>query len=133
MELPTAFIRLRMSSADVHYGGGLVDGARMLEIFGDLITELAIKHDGDEGLFRAYESVDFVAPVYAGDFIEARGRMVDVGNTSRKCEFEAHKVARHRPDISESAAEMLEEPVLACKAVGITVVTEENQRYGSKG
>jgi 3-aminobutyryl-CoA ammonia-lyase len=128
MALPEAFIRRRMGSEDAHYGGELVAGATMLEIFGDLITELAIKQDGDEGLFRAYESVEFLAPVHAGDFIEARGRIVSVGNTSRKCEFEALKVISVRPDISESAAEMLPEPVLVCKAVGTTVVTKENQR-----
>ncbi len=129
MALPEAFIRRRMGSEDAHYGGELVAGATMLEIFGDLITELAIKQDGDEGLFRAYESVEFLAPVHAGDFIEARGRIVSVGNTSRKCEFEAWKVISVRPDISESAAELLPEPMLVCKAVGTTVVPKENQRF----
>ena len=129
MALPEAFIRRRMGSEDAHYGGELVAGATMLEIFGDLITELAIKQDGDEGLFRAYESVEFLAPVHAGDFIEARGKIVSVGNTSRKCEFEAWKVITVRPDISDSAADMLSEPVLVCKATGTTVVTKENQRF----
>jgi 3-aminobutyryl-CoA ammonia-lyase len=129
MALPEAFIRRRMGSEDAHYGGELVAGATMLEIFGDLITELAIKQDGDEGLFRAYESVEFLAPVHAGDFIEARGKIVSVGNTSRKCEFEAWKVITVRPDISDSAAEMLSEPVMVCKAVGTTVVPKEHQRF----
>jgi 3-aminobutyryl-CoA ammonia-lyase len=131
MALPEAFIRLRMGSEDAHYGGELVAGATMLKLFGDLITELAIKQDGDEGLFRAYESVEFLAPVHAGDFIEARGRIVNVGNTSRKCEFEAWKVITVRPDISESAADMLSEPISVCKAVGTTVVPKENQRFAS--
>ena len=52
-----------------------------------------------------------------------------VGNTSRTCEFEAHKVITVRPDIRESAAEVLPEPVLVCKATGTTVVTKENQRF----
>ncbi len=129
MALPEAFIRVRMGSEDAHYGGELVAGAKMLEVFGDLITELAIKQDGDEGLFRAYETVEFLAPVHAGDFIEARGRIVSVGNTSRKCEFEAHKVITTRPDVSDSAAEVLAEPVLVCKAIGTTVVTRDKQRY----
>ena len=50
-------------------------------LFGDVATELCIRHDGDEGLFRAYDSVEFLAPVYAGDFIEAEGEIVSVGNT----------------------------------------------------
>lgn len=133
MGLPEAFIRRRMGSEDAHYGGNLVAGAKVLEIFGDLITELAIKQDGDEGLFRAYESIEFLAPVHSGDFVEARGRIVSVGNTSRKCEFEAYKVITTRPDISESAAEVMAEPVLVCRATGTTVVTRENQRFGSSG
>lgn len=128
-ELPTALIRLRLGQEDAHYGGNLVAGATQLKLIGDLITELAIKHDGDEGLFRAYESVEFLAPLYAGDFIEAKGRIVKTGNTSRTCEFEVWKVAQARTDISESAAEMLDEPVLTCRAVGTTVVPKEHQRF----
>ena len=64
-------LRLRMSAHDAHYAGELVDGARMLALFGDLATELLIRLDGDEGLFRAYETVEFLAPVFAGDYIEA--------------------------------------------------------------
>lgn len=50
--LPTAMIRVRMSAHDAHYGGNLVDGARMLQLFGDVGTELCIVYDGDEGLLR---------------------------------------------------------------------------------
>ena len=84
-------IRLRMSAHDAHYGGNLVDGARMLALFGDVATELLIMNDGDEGLFKAYDNVEFMAPVFAGDFIEATGEIVSVGNTSRKMVFEAKK------------------------------------------
>jgi 3-aminobutyryl-CoA ammonia-lyase len=127
-DLPTASIRLRLGSEDAHYGGGLVAGAKQLEIVGDLITELAMRYDGDEGLFRAYESVEFLHPLYAGDWIEARGRIVRVGNTSRTCEFEIHKIGGARPDVSESAAEFLDEPILTLRAVGTTVVPEAHQR-----
>src|SRR4051812_28537756 len=91
-----ATLRLRMSAHDGHYAGGLVDGSRMLQLFGDVATELLIRLDGDEGLFRAYESVEFLAPVYAGDYIEAWGRVIKVGRTSRQMEFEARKVIRPR-------------------------------------
>ncbi len=121
-------IRVRMSQADVHYGGNLVDGAKMLQLFGDVATELLIRHDGDEGLFRAYDSVEFLAPVYAGDYIEAYGEIVEVGRTSRKMKFEAYKVITARPDISDSAAEVLEKPILVCKASGTCVVPLEKQR-----
>ena len=128
-ELPTSLIRLRLGQEDAHYGGNLVAGATQLRIVGDLITELAMRYDGDEGLFRAYESVEFLAPLYAGDWIEARGQIVTVGNTSRRCEFEIHKVGAARTDIGVSAAEFLDEPVLTLSAVGTTVVPKEHQRF----
>src|SRR3954470_12586941 len=90
-------IRIRMSGHDGHYAGGLVDGARMLQLFGDVATELLIRLDGDEGLFRAYESVEFLAPVYVGDYIEATGKITKVGNTSRVMQFEARKVIQLQP------------------------------------
>jgi 3-aminobutyryl-CoA ammonia-lyase len=127
--LPTAQIRLRLGQEDAHYGGNLVAGATQLMIVGDLITELAMRYDGDEGLFRAYESVEFLAPLYAGDWIEATGRILSVGNTSRRCGFEVWKIGAARTDISESAAEFLDEPVLTLRAVGTTVVPKEHQRY----
>ncbi|MCL2008676.1 MAG: hypothetical protein FWG77_11405 [Treponema sp.] len=123
-----AFIRLRMSAKDAHYGGNLVDGARMLQLFGDLATELLIRNDGDEGLFKAFDMVEFMAPVYAGDYIEAEGEIVSTGNTSRKMVFNAKKVIIPRPDINDSACEVLSEPLLVCKASGTCVVPKEKQR-----
>jgi 3-aminobutyryl-CoA ammonia-lyase len=128
-ELPTALIRLRLGQEDAHYGGNLVAGATQLRIVGDLITELAMRYDGDEGLFRAYETVEFLAPLYAGDWIEANGKIVSIGTTSRRCEFEVWKIGAARTDISESAAEFLDEPVLTLKAIGTTVVPREHQRF----
>ncbi|HZA49110.1 MAG TPA: hotdog domain-containing protein [Myxococcaceae bacterium] len=121
-------LRLRMSSHDAHYGGNLVDGARMLALFGDVATELCIRHDGDEGLLRAYEAVEFLAPVYAGDFVEAEGELVSAGNTSRKMRFEARKVIHPRPDVSDSAADVLPEPVVVCRASATCVVPKAKQR-----
>ena len=127
-EKKTSMIRLRMSSQDAHYGGKLVDGAHMLALFGDVATELLIMQDGDEGLFCAYDNVEFLAPVYAGDYIEAVGEITKVGNTSRKMVFEARKVVRPRPDISASAADVLEEPIVVCRASGTCVVPKQCQR-----
>ena len=121
-------IRLRMSTHDAHYGGNLVDGARMLGLFGDVATELLIRQDGDEGLFKAYDNVEFMAPVYAGDFIEAVGYIEKVGNTSRRMVFEARKVIVPRPDISDSACEVLEEAVVVCRATGTCVTPKDKQR-----
>ena len=123
-----SMIRVRMSAKDAHYGGNLVDGAHMLHLFGDVATELLILRDGDEGLFKAYDMVEFIAPVYAGDFIEATGEIVSEGNTSRKMVFEARKVITPRTDISDSAADVLEEPIVVCRASGTCVTPKQCQR-----
>src|SRR6476469_21692 len=106
-------LRLRMSAHDAHYAGELVDGALMLALFGDLATELLIRLDGDEGLFRAYESIEFLAPVFAGDYIEAEAELIRIGGTSRQMRFEARKVLsnRRQSGFPASAADVLESPV----------------------
>ena len=123
-----SMIRMRMSAHDAHYGGNLVDGARMLNLFGDVATELLIIQDGDEGLFCAYDNVEFLAPVFAGDYIEAVGEITHVGNTSRKMTLEARKVIAPRTDISDSAADVLSEPIVVCRASGTCVVPKKCQR-----
>ena len=122
-------IRVRMSAHDAHYGGGLVAGATALALFGDIATEITIRHDGDEGLLRAYENIEFLAPVYAGDFIEATGELVHAGNTSRKIEFVARKViASSRTPDQPSAAYVLEKPIVVARATGIAVVPKERKK-----
>ncbi|KJR45256.1 3-aminobutyryl-CoA ammonia-lyase [Desulfosporosinus sp. I2] len=123
-----SLIRLRISSGDAHYGGGLVDGAHMLKLFGDVATELLIYTDGDEGLFVAYETIEFLAPVFAGDYIEASGVITHYGNTSRKMSFEAKKVISPLPG-SDSASEILKDPILVCRASGTCVVPKAKQRF----
>jgi 3-aminobutyryl-CoA ammonia-lyase len=130
-ELPgKVTLRLRMSQADAHYGGGLVDGARLLALFGDVATELLVRLDGDEGLLRAYDAVEFLAPVRAGDFVEASGEITRVGATSRAMRFEARRVIAARGDLSDSAAEVLAEPVVVCRASATCVVPRDRQRGG---
>jgi acyl-CoA hydrolase len=124
----TVTLRVRMGAHDAHYGGDLVDGARILALFGDVATELLIRSDGDEGLFAAYDLVEFTAPVRAGDYIEAEGRITRRGTTSRTMEFEARKVIAARPDISPSAADVLAEPVVVVRARGTCVTPKANQR-----
>ena len=127
--LPEAKLRVRMSSRDAHYAGNLVDGARILNLFGDLATELTIRYDGDEGLLRAYDKIEFLAPVHAGDFIEVTGKITEVGKTSRRMSFEAYKVITPSPDQRhESACDVLEPPILVAKAFGTCVVLKEKQR-----
>ena len=123
-------VRLRMGAHDAHYAGELVDGARMLALFGDVATEILIRLDGDEGLFRAYETVEFLAPVFAGDFIEATGELVRMGNTSRQIRFEARKVIANVRErgVAPSAADVLPEPLVVCRAIGTCVTPRDVQR-----
>ena len=123
-----AYLRLRLSQADAHYGGNLVAGAKLLELFGDVATELCIRSDGDEGLFAGYSSVDFLAPAHAGDFVEASGTITRIGNTSREMSFEVVRYAVARPDISDSAADVVDPPDLLARATGTCVVKTTNQR-----
>lgn len=132
-------LRMRISAHDAHYAGALVDGARILGLFGDLATELLIRLDGDEGLFRAYETVDFLAPVFAGDYIEATAELTAIGRTSRQMRFEARKVianlrggwsnaAMESIRAAATAAEVLEEPIVVARATGTCVVPAALQR-----
>ncbi len=105
-----------------HYAGNLVDGAYSLGMFGDVATEVCIRTDGDEGLFASYSDVQFRAPVRAGDVVEVTAEVVRVGRRSRTIDFTAKVIARGRPERSESAAEVLEEPIVATTATGTVVV-----------
>jgi 3-aminobutyryl-CoA ammonia-lyase len=124
----TAMLRVRIGQEEAHYGGNLVDGARMLKLFGDVMTEIAIITDGAEGLFVGYSRIEFLAPVYAGDFIEATGRVLRIGDTSRTVELEARKVIASRYDLAASAADVLPEPIPVCRATGTTVVPKADSR-----
>lgn len=105
-----------------HYAGSLVDGAYALGLFGDVATEVCIRTDGDEGLFASYSDVQFIAPIRAGDVLEAVATVTRVGTRSRTIEFSCRVVCRGRPDLGESAAAVLEPPIVAVVATGTVVV-----------
>ena len=105
-----------------HYAGNLVDGAYSLGLFGDVATEVCIRTDGDEGLFASYSDVQFCAPVRAGDLLEITAEVLSVGTRSRTLGFRAVVVGRGRPETSASAADILEEPIVATTATGVVVV-----------
>lgn len=105
-----------------HYAGNLVDGAYSLAAFGDVATEMCIVTDGDEGLFASYSDVQFKAPVRAGDVIEISAELVRVGSRSREMAFEVRVVGRGTPDRGESAAAVLDPPLVATTARGVVVV-----------
>jgi 3-aminobutyryl-CoA ammonia-lyase len=108
---------------DAHYAGDLVDGAFTLGLFGDVATEVCIRTDGDEGLFVGYASVEFLAPVRAGDLIEATAEVIRVGTHSRELRFTATVYARSADQPEHpSAAVVLDPPVEVVRAVGTVVV-----------
>ncbi len=110
--------------ASAHYAGDLVEGAYALGLFGDAATELCIRTDGDEGLFAGYEQVRFLAPVYAGDVVEVTASVTRVGTRSRGVEFSCVVQCRRQPEVSPSAARVLDPPVVAVTATGTVVVPE---------
>ena len=107
---------------DAHYGGGLVDGAYVLGMFGDVATEACVRMDGDEGLFASYSDVQFRAPVMAGDVIEATCSVTAVGRRSRQLSFEARVICRADPTRGPSAALVLPEPIVVVTATGTVVL-----------
>ncbi len=115
-----------MGAEQAHYGGGLVDGAFVLKLFGDAATELLIRLDGDEGLFRAYSSVDFLAPVHGGDYLEIEAEITQVGKTSRQMRFEAQ--AGHRGTRREAPRRACSSPAqVVARATGTCVVPAAKQ------
>ena len=116
-----AVLKIRVSQA--HYADNLASGAYILELFGDAATELLIRQDGTEGLFRAYEVIDFLAPVRSGDFLEIEAEIIHVGKTSRKIRFEARKIIAAAPTTKDlHAAHLLSQPVIVATAIGTCVV-----------
>ncbi|MFC6236969.1 PaaI family thioesterase [Longivirga aurantiaca] len=114
-----AVIRLRLAPSDARYAGGLVAGSKAMEIFADLETELSLLEGGDEGLCVAYSSVNFLAPLRVGDFVEGRAHVVERGNTSRLVEASLYKVA----SVDDRGRLIPQDgPILAATAVATIVV-----------
>jgi 3-aminobutyryl-CoA ammonia-lyase len=105
-----------------HYAGDLVDGAYSLACFGDVATEVCIRTDGDEGLFAGYADVRFLAPVRAGDVLEIEAVVTRVGRRSRELALAARVVCRGNPERGESAADVLDPPIVVTTATGTVVV-----------
>lgn len=124
-------IRVRMSEKDCPYPEGLINGAHLMDVWGDVASELLVRIDGDEGWFRTYEHIDFLAPVYAGDYIEYYGWIEEAGNSSRRMVFEAYKVlelCKGEDGLPASAGRVLKEPLLVGRAEGICVTPKDLQR-----
>jgi 3-aminobutyryl-CoA ammonia-lyase len=114
---------------DSHYPDGVVSLGTIVELFGMAGTKLAYMLDGDGGLMRAFDNVEFLAPVYHGDFVRVTARLLGVGRTSRRRGYEAHVVARtFGVGTGATCGELLEPPLLVARATGTTVTPLERQR-----
>lgn len=117
----TVVHRQYIADSHAHYGGGVLSGGFAMECFSDVATEICVRHDSVEGMFAAYESVQFKAPLYAGDIIEIEGALGRVGSRSRDINFELRVIARRRGRDSDRA-ELLPQPIVAVTASGTVVV-----------
>lgn len=118
----TVIHRRYVPHSHAHYGGGLVDGAYVLGLFGDVATELAIRTDGDESLLAGYSAVEMLAPLQVGDVVEAIGTLTRLGRRSRSVDFEARVVCRAAPERGPSSADIVDPPVVITRATGTIVV-----------
>jgi 3-aminobutyryl-CoA ammonia-lyase len=126
LESYVASIETRLDS---HYPDGVVSAGIITELFGMAGGKLSYMLDGDAGLMRAFENLEFLAAAFQGDYVRATARLIAVGRTSRKRLYEAHVIARcHGIGSSPSHGEILKEPILIARATGTAVVPLACQR-----
>jgi acyl-coenzyme A thioesterase PaaI-like protein len=126
LESYVASIETRLDS---HYPDGVVSAGIITELFGMAGGKLSYMLDGDAGLMRAFENLEFLAAAYQGDYVRATARLIAVGRTSRKRLYEAHVIARcHGIGTRPSHGEILKTPILIARATGTAVVPADCQR-----
>lgn len=126
VQKPVATIEMRVDS---HYPDGVISIGTIMELFGMAGGKLSLMMDGDAGLARAYENVEFLAPAYQGDYLRVDCTLISVGRTSRKRLYEAWVVARqHGVGELPSHGEILAKPILIARATGTAVVPLAHQR-----
>ena len=118
-------IRVRLGVRDARTESGQVDPARLMELFNGAAANLAIAYRRDEGMLRTYQSVDLIAPVRVGDYLEVRGRVIDVGRKALTIEMVAHVTVRAARSVeSPLAGVLVEPPRLVARATGVWLVPE---------
>lgn len=123
------FVSTIETRVDSHYPDGVVSVGVITELFGMAGGKLSYMFDGDAGLARSYDSLEFLAPAYQGDYVRVRATMLSVGRTSRRRLYEAHVVARaHGIGGKPSHGEVLSAPILIARAIGTAVVPLDCQR-----
>lgn len=114
-------LRLRILPKDAHYGGSLVSGAKLMELFGDAMTLLAISHCSDEGLLKSWENVEFKRQVFPGDYIRIAGEMISASLLRKEYKLSAYReVESLKNDTAECV--LLERPQIVAQAQGTIVL-----------
>ena len=127
----TFSITVRISASDAHYGGGIVDGAHILKLFGDAVTGLAATLDGDESLLQSWEDVDFLRTVRPGDFITVKARITKRKRLRRFVEVEALRTVRAL-DAGSSSVEAVNPPERVAIARGLIVIPMPRRKTTSR-
>ncbi len=124
------FVATIETRVDSHYANEVVSLGIITELFGMAGGKLSYLLDGDGGFMRAFENLEFLAPVYQGDYVRATVRLLSVGRTSSRRQYEAHVVARcHGVGTEASHGEILDPPLLVARAIGIAVTPKPLQRF----
>lgn len=125
-EVCEALLRIRLGLNDTHYPNGLIPAATILRLFGDCAAEIGMRMDGVDGYLAVYENAEFLAAVYAGDYIEIRARRVAKGNRSRRIMLEAARSIEH-VDLGGglSGGKFHDPPQLVARATMIAVMPKE--------
>src|SRR4051794_31992497 len=122
------FLRVRLGLHDTHYEGSLIPAATVLRLFADCSSELGLRMDGVDGYLAAYESADFLKPLYAGDYLEVTAELLSKGNRSRRISLVAARAIRStRLEGGLSGGEILDPPELVARAVLVAVVPRDDQ------
>jgi len=124
-------IIVRFNSSDAHYGGNVVSGARILELFGDAVTGLSAMNDEDEGLLSTWKDVHFLKSAYPGDFIKIDAIITRQTKLRRFVSVTASRFIRHTRN-HNSTVEIIEPQECIANATGIIVIPFKTAHDRSK-
>lgn len=104
---------------------GFMGGWWAVRLAGEIVTQVGVRLDGDLSLLRRYEEIDFLAVVYAGEYLRFTGDLIRVGNTSRTIDIVGERVIAKGKGFT---ADVVEPPQKVFGARAIIVVPKASQR-----
>ncbi|MEU6658496.1 hotdog fold domain-containing protein [Streptomyces sp. NPDC046821] len=90
-------LRVRLRADDTKYAGGVIPAAHYMQLMSDAGAMLGVMRGESAGYLARWESVDFTAVCYVGDYIEVRCELIRVGNRSRTMRTEVVKLISTNP------------------------------------